>query len=73
MPIDQYSTLLTLLPEIESTLNEKGVAVPRPDYATLNSKSDAGNSEEDSTDELSAAHHSRKNIEATSDEDECEE
>lgn len=47
--------------------------MPRPDYATLNSKSDAGNSEEDSTDELSAAHHSRKNIEATSDEDECEE
>ncbi|MCJ1367984.1 hypothetical protein MMC16_007122 [Acarospora aff. strigata] len=32
MPLEQYSTLVTLLPHIETVLREKGEKVPRPDY-----------------------------------------
>ena len=32
MPIDQYSTLVGLLPQIEKQLKAKGEAVARPDY-----------------------------------------
>ncbi|KAL8931825.1 MAG: hypothetical protein Q9216_007059, partial [Gyalolechia sp. 2 TL-2023] len=32
LPLPQYSTLLTLLPEIEAALMRKGQKVPRPDF-----------------------------------------
>ena len=32
MPIDQYSALMALLPQIEKQLKAKGEAVGRPDY-----------------------------------------
>ncbi|KAL4986858.1 transcriptional Coactivator p15-domain-containing protein [Aspergillus falconensis] len=73
LPIDQFSALLTLLPEIETALQEKGVSVPRPNYIDQGTNSDGDDKEEDSTDELSRARPSRKNIEATSEEDENEE
>ncbi|KAL4806962.1 transcriptional Coactivator p15-domain-containing protein [Aspergillus unguis] len=73
LPIDQFSSLLNLLPEIEAALQEKGVSIPRPDYGDQGANSNGYNRGEDSTDELSAAQPSRKNIEATSDEDESEE
>ncbi|KAL2859946.1 transcriptional coactivator p15/PC4 family protein [Aspergillus lucknowensis] len=70
LPIDQYSTLMTLLPDIETVLQEKGVSIPRPDYVGVGTSSRV-DEEDDSTDELSRTGPSRKNIEATSDEDEC--
>ncbi|KAL4781917.1 transcriptional Coactivator p15-domain-containing protein [Aspergillus varians] len=73
LPIDQFSGLLTLLPDIEAALQEKGVSVPRPNYVGLHTKSGGDNGEDDSTDDLSESRPSRKNIEATSDEDESEE
>ncbi|KAL2824685.1 transcriptional Coactivator p15-domain-containing protein [Aspergillus cavernicola] len=73
MPIDQFSTLLNLLPDIETALKEKGVTIPRPNYDDLGTIPNGDDGDDDSTDELSGAHPSRKNIEATSDEDESEE
>ncbi|RDW90898.1 transcriptional coactivator p15/PC4 family protein [Aspergillus mulundensis] len=73
LPIDQFSALLTLLPDIEIALQEKGVAIPRPNYVHQGTNSDGDEVEDDSTDELSRARPARKNIEATSDEDESEE
>ena len=32
MPMAQFSTLVTLLPHIETVLTEKGEKIPRPDY-----------------------------------------
>ncbi|KAL4937454.1 hypothetical protein BDV06DRAFT_73414 [Aspergillus oleicola] len=76
LPIDQFSVLLTLLPEIETALQGKGVSVPRPSYVDVGTNSDGNDDNEDSigkVDELSDSRPSRKNIEATSDEDESEE
>jgi hypothetical protein len=72
--MDQFSALVTLLPDIETALQEKGVSIPRPHYVGQGATSSADEEEEeDSTDELSAPGPPRKNIEATSDEDEEEE
>ncbi|KAJ0418124.1 transcriptional Coactivator p15-domain-containing protein [Aspergillus carlsbadensis] len=74
LPIDQFSTLVALLPDIETALQEKGVSIPRPNYTRQGANVGANEEEEeDSTDELSAPGPTRKNIEATSDEDEEEE
>ncbi|KAL4980041.1 transcriptional Coactivator p15-domain-containing protein [Aspergillus desertorum] len=71
LPIDQFSALLTLLPEIETALQDKGISIPRPNYIDQSTTS-GSDDKEDSTDELSKARPSRRNIEATSDEDENE-
>ncbi|KAL3456321.1 transcriptional Coactivator p15-domain-containing protein [Aspergillus heterothallicus] len=73
LPVEQFSALLTLLPDIEAALKEKGVPIPRPNYVEQVATSDVDEEEEDSTDELSAPGPTRRNIEATSDEDEEEE
>ncbi|KAE8335391.1 hypothetical protein BDV24DRAFT_8902 [Aspergillus arachidicola] len=76
LPIDQFASLVTLLPDIELTLKDIGVSVPRPDYAGGHSilnedHSEASGGGENS--ERGASHLPRKNIEATSEEDESEE
>ncbi|KAL2842962.1 transcriptional Coactivator p15-domain-containing protein [Aspergillus pseudoustus] len=77
LPVDQFSALMTLLPDIETALQEKGVSIPRPNYAAQGAASggdgEGEEEEEDSTDELSAPGTTRRNIEATSDEDDEEE
>ncbi|KAL8927905.1 MAG: hypothetical protein Q9172_001131 [Xanthocarpia lactea] len=76
LPIAQYSTLLTLLPEIEAALVAKGETVPRPDYSTARSSPNPqnGNDEVDDQDEgegeADRDDGKKKNFEATSDEDE---
>lgn len=73
MPMDQFSSFITVLPEIEAVLRESGQTIPRPDYAGVGSAPDESDgSEEDSGDDSKDA-ASRKNIEATSDEDEEDE
>jgi hypothetical protein len=72
LPIDQFSSLVTLLPEIEIALQEKGLSIPRPNYIDQGTNT-GGNDKKDSTDGLPMARPSRENIEATSDEDENEE
>lgn len=71
MPLDQFASLITVLPEIETVLKEGGETIPRPDYSGAGSSyesekgSSSGESEEDAAE--------RKNIDATSDEDEDDE
>ncbi|KAL4768922.1 transcriptional Coactivator p15-domain-containing protein [Aspergillus nidulans var. acristatus] len=72
LPIDQFSSLVTLLPAIEIALQEKGLSIPRPNYIDQGTNT-GGNDKKDSTDGLPMARPSRENIEATSDEDENEE
>ncbi|KAL9100518.1 MAG: hypothetical protein Q9187_009354, partial [Circinaria calcarea] len=72
LPLAQFSTLITLLPQIESALAAKGESIPRPDYGE---KAEDGNAveadgeeereEEEDDDEGSG----KKNFEATSEEE----
>ncbi|KAB8215413.1 transcriptional Coactivator p15-domain-containing protein [Aspergillus novoparasiticus] len=76
LPIDQFASLVTLLPDIELTLKDIGVSVPRPDYAGGHSISNEDHGEAPGggdNSERGASHLPRKNIEATSEEDESEE
>ncbi|GMF81692.1 unnamed protein product [Aspergillus oryzae] len=76
LPIDQFASLVTLLPDIELTLKDIGVSVPRPDYAGGHSISNEDHNEasgDGDDSERGASHPPRKNIEATSEEDESEE
>ncbi|KAL8711668.1 MAG: hypothetical protein Q9225_007086 [Loekoesia sp. 1 TL-2023] len=67
LPLAQYSTLLTLLPEIEVALAAKGEKVPRPDYSGEKAavEADAGDDGEGG-----AKKEGKQNFEATSDEEE---
>lgn len=74
MPMDQFAAFVSLLPDIEVALKESGQEVPRPKYT------DAGLVEEGNEDDQSEQGNNsegsaspKKNIEATSDEDEKEE
>ncbi|KAJ9228553.1 hypothetical protein DTO166G5_8471 [Paecilomyces variotii] len=69
LPIEQFSAFVSLLPEIESVLHEKGIAVPRPEYNESGEKVEADKGNSDTKD---AASTGRSNIEETSDEDEEE-
>lgn len=73
MPMDQYAAFVSLLPDIEVALKESGQEIPRPNYT------DTGPAEEDSENDQSQPNNNsevsaspKKNIEATSDEDEEE-
>ncbi|KAL8810318.1 MAG: hypothetical protein Q9223_002992 [Gallowayella weberi] len=75
LPLAQYSTLLTLLPNIEAALAAKGETVPRPQYDGAKISEDdppdegAGNGDEVEDDEAPGDGR-KKNFEATSEEDE---
>lgn len=65
LTIEQYSALITLMPQIEDLLQKKGEEVPRPDYGASKdapAKTDASDDEGDEPE--------KANIDATSDEDE---
>lgn len=64
--MDQFSALVSLLPEIEKTLKESGETLPRPVY------SGEGPSSHDDQ-ESDSQSPTKQNIDATSDEDEGEE
>ncbi|GAD98302.1 RNA polymerase II transcriptional coactivator, putative [Paecilomyces variotii No. 5] len=68
MPIDQFSAFISVLPQIESVLHEKGVVVPRPEY------DESGEEVEGDKDTSSkeAAVMGRSNIEETSEEEDEE-
>ncbi|KAI9877388.1 MAG: hypothetical protein M1830_004038 [Pleopsidium flavum] len=77
MPLEQYGALITLLPAIETVLSEKGEKVPRPDYTSqAAAKDDESAGEEDEVNDLKEEGEpdgngvSKKNFEATSDEEE---
>jgi len=64
MPVDQFSALVSLLPEIEEALKQNGEALPRPIYSGAGDPSENEGQGNQSP--------SKQNIEATSDEDEEE-
>ncbi|KKA19347.1 Uncharacterized protein T310_6683 [Rasamsonia emersonii CBS 393.64] len=71
LPMDQFSSLIRHLPEIEEVLLQKGESVPRPSYVEVNSEHDkkeigAGDAKN------TGSTIGKKNIEATSEEDEGE-
>ncbi|KAJ5770770.1 uncharacterized protein N7511_002821 [Penicillium nucicola] len=66
LPMDQFSTLITLLPQLEQALKDSGEILPRPAYLGTPSE---GETQDHSDSNRSP---SKQNIEATSDEDEGE-
>lgn len=66
MPVEQFATLVSILPEMEQTLKENGEILPRPIYSTEESQSDKGKEESVHSDNRGL---SKQNIEATSDEE----
>ena len=73
MSLEQYSTFVELLPQIEKVLKGKGETVPRPQYtkgggAAVKKENDEDDEEMDADDMKGG----KSNFEATSDEDEGE-
>jgi len=67
MPMNQFASLVTLLPEMEAVLKENGENIPRPDYGGMSNSPDESDQEDPSGHIEDAA--ARKNIDATSEED----
>ena len=64
---EQFSTLIELLPQLETTLQDKGTSIPRPNYTDdPASKAEA----DEDVDDDKADDDIKKNHEATSEEDE---
>jgi hypothetical protein len=51
LSIEQYQTLLSVLPQVESALKAKSIDVPRPDYSSAPSKKSASNESADDDDD----------------------
>ncbi|CAI7570838.1 unnamed protein product [Penicillium glandicola] len=66
MPVDQFATIVSILPEIERALKESGETLPRPVYSAEGGQSDQGEQGQGHSDNRSP---SKQNIEATSDEE----
>lgn len=74
LPVDQFTCLLNILPEIETALGEHGESVPRPEYDAIKSNPGEGDEQQgESEDNTNNPPDSKKNIEMTSEEDESEE
>ena len=67
MTLEQYSTFIQLLPQIELTLKKDGATVPRPDYGE---KDPLINDAEGDASGDEGGFIKKSNIDATSDEDE---
>lgn len=66
LTVEQFSSLVMFLPEIESMLRQAGESIPRPDYGTSGElQRDSATAEKDED-----AKSQKKNHEATSDEGE---
>ncbi|KAI9858249.1 MAG: hypothetical protein M1824_004419 [Vezdaea acicularis] len=71
LTLEQYSQLVNILPSVEALLAKSGVKVPRPFYDEVQKDEDNEESEEDRPSKKARSKAERKrNIEATSDEDE---
>ena len=67
MSLEQYSALVSILPQIEEALVAKGEKVPRPDYSGVSSEQQGQDlNDDDNEAELKST---KANIEATSDEE----
>ena len=71
LTIEQFSSLVTFLPEIDSKLRQAGESIPRPDYGASAGEAHAEPDAAAEEKEEGAKSH-KKNHEATSDEEEEE-
>ena len=71
MPIEQFSTLVTLLPSIEKALRAQGIEVPRPDYGGVEEGGGAEGEgdKEIGEDDEGGDEGGKKNFEETSEEE----
>lgn len=69
MPLAQFSTLIALLPHIETVLQQKGETVPRPEYDKMADGDDGPAAAGDDEDGEALAVVEKKNFEATSEEE----
>ncbi|KAJ5485333.1 RNA polymerase II transcriptional coactivator KELP [Penicillium diatomitis] len=65
MPLEQFSALIKLLPEIEQVVQKQGSSLPRPVYS--GGASDSNNDDQDDSGRTGSP--AKQNIEATSDEE----
>jgi hypothetical protein len=68
MTLDQFSSLIKLLPEIEQAVQQHGESLPRPAYTGAADQNDAED-DEGQGEAGNIASPSKQNIDATSDED----
>lgn len=66
MPIAQFSTLISLLPHIETVLREKGEALPRPAYEAAEP---VAMDQESEPEAASSKKEGKRNFEETSEEE----
>lgn len=71
LPLDQFNTLITLLPQIETALASKGQSISRPDYSNAGASAAAMDEDEDEDEDEAEKTTAKKNFEETSDE-ECD-
>ncbi|OJJ42022.1 hypothetical protein ASPZODRAFT_137565 [Penicilliopsis zonata CBS 506.65] len=70
LPVDQFSSLVSLLPDVEVILREKGQTIPRPEYGRTSAAVHDDENKPRSKVGLEEPQSSKANIEVTSDEDE---
>ncbi|KAL9133076.1 MAG: hypothetical protein Q9175_005753, partial [Cornicularia normoerica] len=67
LPIEQFNTLIKLLPHIETVLAEKGQSIERPDYSGAGAS--AAVDEDDDEEDEEVEKKGKKNFEETSDDE----
>ena len=68
MTVEQFSTLISVLPEIESALAAKGESLPRPDYSERKDEEEKVRNTDEEDDKVKDDVEGKKNFEETSDE-----
>lgn len=68
--MEQFTSVVSLLPDIETALNEKGINIKRPQYGVEQTDGPADEHDVDSKAATHTSEKSKANHEATSDEDE---
>ncbi|KAL2005270.1 hypothetical protein VTN00DRAFT_2480 [Thermoascus crustaceus] len=70
LPVDQFATLVKVLPEIEAALSQKGESLPRPDYSrTTGESSEKSDIDRGGDHDHGGPQETKNNIEATSEEE----
>jgi hypothetical protein len=70
LPIEQFQTFLSLLPQVLDELEEKGVEIVRPKFGASTTKKATEDSNDEEEVDAKPKKPKKSNIEATSDEDE---
>lgn len=71
MPLEQYSSLVSVMPQIETALQAEGQEVPRPEYSEIGqvAKEESMKDEDGSEEAEGEQQDGKANYEATSEED----